>query len=251
MSYDISLMGATYPSVPSILLPQNGGGYAQYYAMDGNMDFLGKGAECINSSLYSKEDSLKNTDWHGWTPSTASKTCVASLTATTFAADLAAYEYYIVWECSVDPVYNSGTTNKALSLLSRGYIIQDILKRPSSPANAAAGIYNGNACVSLYSGTYLKYYGTTTNTLAQTWAASYGWYFGATAATFSNSTSDTPTVTVKTPTMVARCSTTYQSTTNAGLVDEAESTWYIKGKLYRVKPNGILRAIYTNVCGLI
>lgn len=222
----------------------------QYYDMSGDMAFLGKDAEVVDASLYSKEDYLKNTDWHGWTPSTTATVIVASATTGTFAADLATYSYYLVWECGVDPVYPSQASNVAKSILTRAYIVQEITKRPSSVANIGSHTFNGNACASVYASSLLEYYNGS-GTLTNTWAASYGWYFSAVAATFSNSTTDAPTVTVKTPTLTARCSTTYLSTANAGHVNENTSTFFIRGKLYRVKRNGIMRSLYEKVVGLV
>lgn len=248
---DVIINGAQYNGVPSIIVPDAGGGNAEFFDMSGDMAFLGKNAECINSDLYSIEDTLDNTLYNGWTPSTTARAIVTTKTAATFAADLSKYDYYLVWECGVDPAYTGTPTQKALTILARTYIVQEICKRPSTWANIEAANFNGNACVSLYAQNFLRYYGTTTGTATYSWSASYGFYFGATAATFSNSTSNTPTVTVKTPTLSARCHTTYFSTTNAGLIDQPNSGWSIHGKLYRVKRNGILHSIYGRIVDLI
>ena len=248
---DIIISGTQFSGVPSIIVPQVGGGNAQFYDMSGDMAWLGKDAECINDNLYSIEDTLENTLYNGWTPSTTAKTIVAAKTAGTFSADLSQYDYYIVWECGVDPVYTGAPKQKALTILARTYIVQEIFKRPSSWANIEAANFNGNACVSLYAGNFLRYYGTVAGTENYSWSVLYGFYFGATAATFSNTTSNTPTVTVKTPTLSTRCSATYFSTTNAGLIDQPNSGWSIRGKLYRVKRNGVLHGIYGNVVRLI
>ena len=223
----------------------------RFYDMSGDMAWLGKDAECINESVYSKSGALKDTLYKGWTPSTTAKAIVATATAGTFAADLSQYQYFLVWECGVDPVYTGTPAQTALPLLSRAYIVQELMKRPSSWANIEAGNFNGNACASLYASTLLRYYGTTTGTVTYTWAASYGFYFGATAATFSNSTADSVTVTVKSPTLSTRCSTTYFSTGNAALVDQDKSTYFIRGKVYRVRANATLRSIYGKVAGLV
>ncbi len=248
---DIQIAGNTFTEVPSIVIPKVGGGNAEFYDLSSDMAWLGGGAECINDNVYTIEDTLDNTAFNGWTPSTTAKALVATKTAGTFVADLSEYDYYIVWECGVDPVYTGTPTLKAHTLLARCYIVQQICKRPSSWANIEADNFNGNACASVYSGNFLRYYGTTTGTATYTWSVSYGFYFGATAATFSSSTSNTPTVTVKTPTVNARCSTTYMSTSNAGLVDQANSNWWIHGKLYRAKSDGVLRGIYNQVVRII
>jgi hypothetical protein len=248
---DIIINGSQFNEVPSIVVPQAVGGNAEFFDMSGDMAWLGKNAECINDNVYSIEDTLDNTLFNGWTPSTTAKAIVSAKTAATFAADLSKYDYYLIWECGVDPAYTGTPTQKALTILARTYIVQELCKRPSSWANIEAGNFNGNACTSLYTSNFLRYYGTTTGTVTYTWAVSYGFYFGATAATFSSSTANNPTVTVKTPTLSTRCSTTYFSTGNAALVDQANSKWWIHGKLYRVKSNGVLRGIYGKVVDII
>lgn len=248
---DVIINGAQYNGVPSIIVPDAGGGNAEFYDMSGDMSFLGKNAECINSNFYSFSDTLANTDFAGWTPSTTARTLEAAKTVGTFSADLADYDYYLVWDCRCDPAYTGTPTLKAHTLFARCYIVQEICKRPSNWANIEADSFNGNACASLYAGNFLRYYGTTTGSVTYSWSASYGFYFSAASATFSSSTSNTPTVTVKTPAFYSRCSTTYFSTANAKLVDQENSTWSMQCKLYRVKSNGVLRGIYGKVVDII
>ena len=222
-----------------------------YYDMSGAMSFLGAGVELVNGSLYSISDKLKNTSFNGWTPSTTATTIVASKTAATTSCDIGNYDYFIVWECGCDPVYTGSPTLKAHFLFSRAYLVQTVIKRPSTWANIQADNFNGNASVNIYTSNFLRYYGTTTGSVTYTWSQSYGIYFAATAATFASSTADTTNVTIKTPTVSARCSTTYMSTGNAALVDQDKSTFFIRGKLYRVKPSALFHGIYEKVVDLI
>ena len=223
-----------------------------YYDMSGAMSWLGKNATLVDNAVYSKTDTLKNTSFNGWTPSTTATTIVSSAAAKTFAADLGNYEYYLVWDCKCDMDYtNQSPTLKAHLLFSRCYLVQHITKRPSTFANIQSSNFDGNACTSLYTSNFLRYYGTTTGSVTYSWSTSYGIYFSAAAATFSSSTSDTPTVTIKTPTVSARCSTTYFSTGNAAKVNQDKSTYSIVGKLYRVEKEGIIRNIYDHVVSLI
>lgn len=244
--------GTLLADVPSLILPKTGGGTAQFYDMDGPMMWLGKDAECINSNVYTKSDTLANTDFASWTPSTTAKTIVAATSPATFSADLSQYQYYLIWDCACDMDYTGASpTLKAHFLFSRCYLVQEITKRPSSFANIQNANFDGNACTSLYASNFLRYYGTTTGSVTYSWSTSYGIYFGASAATFSNSTSNTPTVTIKSPTVAARCSTTYFSTGNAAKVNQSNSTWSIKGKLYRIKRDGIIKNIYEHVVDLV
>ena len=224
----------------------------QYYDMSGDMSWLGKDAELVDGSVYSIESTLANTTFATWTPSTTASTIVSAVNAKTFAADLANYEYYLVWDCRCDMDYTDASpTLKAHFLFSRAYLVQEVMKRPSTFANIQSNTFDGNVCASLYNSNFLRYYGTTTGSVTYSWAASYGIYFAVTAATFSNTTSNTPTVTIKTPTVAARCSTTYFSTANAAKVNKANSEWSITGKLYRIKKTGIVNNIYQKTSAMI
>ena len=224
-----------------------------YYDMSGEWAFLGKGAEIVKTDFYSKVDYLKNTSWHGWTPSTTAQTCVASVNCTTFTAtDVADYDYFIVWECGVDPVYTGTPTNKALPQLARAWFLQAIERRPSTWANIQASNFNNTVNVNAYNSSFLRYYGTTTGTSTFTWGASYGFYFANTAATISSATAASPTITPKTPTLSARCSTTYMSTTSAAAIDENNTKWWIKGKyVIRCKKTSFYQGFYNKTVALI
>lgn len=248
---DIALMGAVYPDVPSIILPTDGGGTAQFYDMSGDWSWLGKDAEIIQTDFYSEVDTLDNTDFNGWSPSSTAKIIVPSvaLTSAKFTAtDLANYEYYMVWECGVDPVYTGDPAEKALTVMARAMLIQEIGRRYASWAAIESDTITGNASMNFPVYSFLRYYGTTAGSITYTWAASYGFYFGYTAPTLSSTTLASPTITPKTPTLSTRCSTTYFSTANAGLVDQANSHWWIKGsKIIRVKREGVLAAFYHRI----
>ncbi|MGX8704089.1 MAG: hypothetical protein ACSW8H_06530 [bacterium] len=224
-----------------------------YYNMGGDMAWLGKGAELVDGNLYSATFKLSDTEWSSWTPGTTAGVMVTSVTqsAKFTASDMANNEYAIIWECGFDPVWDGTETLKALPLLSRAYLVQQLFRRPNSWAMIQAANANANTCASAFTGTFMRYYGTTTGTATYTYSASYGFYFSLVASTFSSSTSDNPTVTLKTPSMSARCNTTYFSTGNAAKIDTVKSTGYIRGKLYRIKRDGFLRGIYNNVVRLI
>ena len=253
MAQNITIAGASYEAVPSIIVPKTGGGEAEYHDMADPMSFLGKDVELVNDNLYFAEYTLADTAFNTWTPSSTAQVCVASVTKNSkfTATDLPNYEYYLCWECGCDPVYDGTQTLKALTTQSRAFLIQEIFRRPTSSTNIGNKNYNGDVCNSAFTQTFMRYYGTTTGSLTYTWSASYGFYFGLVASTFSSTTSDSPNINLKTPTMSARCSTTYLSTTNAGKIDKDASKCWIKGKLYRVKRNGWLRGATEQAVRLI
>ena len=250
---DIAIAGATFQAVPSIIVPKAGGGNAQFYDMDDDKSFLGTDVECIDDNAFSKTFCLADTDYGSWTASTTAQTILASETknAAFQATDLADNGYYIVWECGLDPVYVGTPAETALPKLARSIIVQEILKRPYTLADIASGTWGRNACVSLMTQNFMRYFGTTVGTETFTWTTSYGFYFAATAATFSSNTSASPNVTIKTPTLVTRCSNTYFSTTNANMIDADESAGFIRAKVFRTSRSGFMRNIYRQVVNLV
>ena len=266
---DVIIHGVTYNDVPQIRVLTTDGGVARFtdisettatagdvangkvfYTADGSeslgtfvWDFKGYKPELTNSNLYSFSATLANTDFKTWTPSTTASTIVASKTAGTFSADLENYEYLIHWKCSFDGVYPAGTTLKAAPVCEVGDLWQTVCKRPSNLANIQTGTFNGNACITLNS-TPLNVYYNTSGTLTSTYSLSYGVYPAVAAATFSSSTSNTPTVTVKTPSISARCNSSYFSTGMAAAIDQSKSVVKIQGELWRVPVGATTRSLY-------
>lgn len=219
--------------------------------MTGSLSWLGADVEFVTEydPLTKK---LSATSFASWTPSTTATDILATQNLGTFVTeDFANHEYYILWECSMPIVTADTATKKALPLFAVSSQVQSIYKRPSSWANIEATNFNGNVCSSLAAGTFLRYYGSTTGTMTYTWATSYGFYFTLTAATFSSTTAANPTVTVKTPKVTARCSTTYMSTANAALIDQEKTVITINAKVYRAKSRGVFHGNYENVIKLI
>ena len=245
---DIVIAGATYPDVPSIILPTSGGGTTEFYDMNTNLSWLGAGAEQVEGQFYEKIDTLDNTLYNGWTPSTTAKAIVASVTLSNekfVAENVTDYTYYIIWEGGCEPQYTSTPTQKALTVFARFLVIQALAKRPSSWTNVVDGNSNSIVNQAAYTGTFLRYYGTTTGSITYTWAGSNGFYASATAPSISSATATSPTITPKTPALNAKCSTTYLSTTNAGLVDQVNSVWWIRGKgIYRAKSSTFFDGVY-------
>lgn len=248
---DITIAGASFEQVPSIVVPKVGGGNASFFDMDDTLSWLGGGVEFVKDfDPITKK--LSETSFATWTPSTTAKDILATQNLGTFTTeDFESYEYYILWECNIPVVSADTATKKALPVYAVSSQVQSVYKRPSTWANIEAHNFNGNACSSLATGTFLRYYGTTTGTITYTWATSYGFYFTLTAATFSSATATNPTVTVKTPKVTARCSTTYMSTANAELIDQDKTVITINAKVYRAKSEGVFHGNYENVIRLI
>lgn len=212
-------------------------------------DFKGFRPELLDGNLYDYTVSLADTLYATWTPSTTAKAIVATANIDTFSADLSKYEYLLRWRCTFDAIYEEGYTLKTAPVREVAELWQTIMKRPNSLATIEDDDFIGNACITFVSIPLMVYHNSS-GALTYTYAISYGVYPAVTAATFSSSTSNTPTVTIKRPTYNARCSATYFSTTSANRIVDAESIIRIKGELYRVPKGSTMRATYDDMIDL-
>jgi len=214
-------------------------------------NYLGDGGELIEEIYPKTSVLLKNTSFNGWTPSTTAKTIVSSstLSSKAFTADFSQYEYFLRWRWSVDVAYKSGATLKVQIYRPCSEVWQWIGKRPSSLANIGSESFNGNACVTYYTASLLSYYNSS-GSMTYTWSATYGLYASVAACTFASSTADSTTVTPKTPTWNARCSTTYMSTTRASELDQDNTKLIMRGELWRIKKNGAVRTMLEHCCDI-
>ena len=253
MAYDVTLQGATYSAVPSVILPQDGGGNAQFYAMNGPLSFLGADAQLV-TTLTLADIKLSGTDFNGWTPSTTAKDILASRTAGTFVAtDSPNWNYYIVWETVIpEVVYTGSPVDKAKPLYFVAVHVNEIYRRPSSYANIKTATLNNAVNMSAFTASnFLRYYGSTQGSVTYTWSASYGFYAGITAATLSSASADSPTITAKSPKVTARCSTTYFSTGNAALVDQDNTIIKQKAYIYKAKIPTLMQGMWNRVISLV
>lgn len=215
-----------------------------YFDMTGANAWMGAGAELVTTFTMA-DVKLSATSYASWTPSTTASDILATRNAGTFVADLENYDYYLVWETGIPVVVPASTTKKSLPIFTAAYQVQQLFRRPSSFAQIEAGTYSAAACISAYTNNFIRYYGTTQNSATYSWGLSYALYATLTAATFSSTSSDNPTVTVKSPKVSARCSSTYMSTTSAAAIDQTNTIISQKCLVYRVKKQtGFIRGVY-------
>jgi hypothetical protein len=248
---NIQLMGATYPTVPSVLLPNDQSGMSEFFDMSDDMSWLGADATLVHE-ITPITVALKDTNFNTWTPSSTAATVVASQTLSAasqkyVATDLlkdGGYNYINVWNMKMPIVYTGTPTNKALPVFSCGLLISALFRRYSSYTNLINGNLNDNVTAQVTLSNFLKYYGKTEGTVTYSNSASYGFYYANVAPTISSSSAVSPTITLKTPTMSARCSTTYMSTANAALIDKENTKLSITCKVYRVRQDSYLQGYY-------
>lgn len=199
--------------------------------------------ELIENIYDSGDIKLSDTLFDSWTPSTTAKTIRASQTAGTFSAHMGDYEYLIKWEFGFNAVTVSGATLKSQVLYEGADQWQALHKRPSSWANIEAENFNGNACTTYYTVPFMRYW-KSSGDLSYTHSISYGVYPVLVSSTFASSTANNTTVTLKTPSVSARCNATYFATARASQLDKDLSTFRIVGKLYRTEIPGEVRKMY-------
>lgn len=211
------------------------------------LSWLGQEAELI--ATYAKETTqLSSTSFNGWTPSTTAKTIKSGSSLTATAVDMGEYDYILRWQFFCEPVYSGSETNTARMVKTAQEIYQGIFRRPNSLANIATLTDAGNACQTINTPSLMEYWNNNSSHTF-TWSASYGIYAAATAATFASSTNLQTNLTPKRPSISARCSTTYQSTSNMGKITQASTYFYTQGWLYRVRKGKSLGYNqYRNVC---
>lgn len=234
MTKNVTLLGASYPDVPSILLPQTGGGSAEFYADKGSWE--GKNLEFVQD-LGTVNWTLDDTSYSSWTPSEASATLIKERTDfTTFVADMANYDYVIKWFSKIVPAYVDGAELKAYEISQYTIATTFVFRYWSTRAAIYAGTKNANGSLSsLYYLLTHCYNANGADTISNNNES--GIYSHATAITLSNSTSVTPTITVRTPRIYARASRGILSLTNAGKIDTTNTTITMEAKLYRM-PSG-------------
>lgn len=234
MAKNVTLQGADYPNVPSIIVPKTGGGTAEFIDMDVDLGWMGPNAVHVGT-IYSKDYTLADTGFNTWTPSTTATVIVATgAVSQTQVVDLEHYEYLVRWRCEFINALKSGATKKAQIEKQLGSHWQSIHRRPYGLDNITSLTDSRNYCTNTYATSTLLVYWNTSGTKTWTTTNSYGIYQTYQAATLSSNTSLTPTVTFNYPSISARCYSSYFSTTRAAEVDKANATVKIRGDLYRI-----------------
>lgn len=183
--------------------------------------------------IYDQTFNLKShTTYPSWTASTTAKSIMATKTAGTFtASNMSTTSYLIRWKCVTDIAYNTGATLVKIPIQQVAILDQYIYRRPSNWSNLMSKTRNYNVYTNMTALPVTKYYNGEGN-VAIGWTNSYGLYAGVPTPTFSSSSAESPTVTVKTPIWNARCSTTYFDTARYGDIDQENTTFHIIGEVY-------------------
>lgn len=272
---NIIINGANYNDVPHIIIPKQGGGDSLWADTSG-VDALaadvksGKkivdanGAELTGTYLwdwksiqpelwqndyYHTSFTLGSTNFATWTPSKTASAIKSASNVGTFTADLTTYEYIFRWRNQFDAAYNTGAilTNQVYREVSD--LWQCVFRRPNTNANVTAANFNYTVCITIYNTPLTMYYNAS-SVLTPYFSVAYGIYAGATATGISSTSSNTPTITVKTPSWNARCSDTYMTTTRATELDQTNSIIKMRCDIYRVPVGSIMRVLFGGLIDL-
>ena len=192
---------------------------------------------------------LSSTSFATWTPSTTYTTIYASSDVGTAVLDLVNYNYNIVWFFDIEYKYDGTESSASKALRTCQSLQQSIYKIPSGLSYLQSKNYNGNYCATLFTAGLIDYYNAS-SAPKLTYTLAVGAYLNATAATFSSSSSNTPTLTVKTPSIRFVCNNTYLSTANCAKIDKANTKFTLRGELWRVDKDSVMQGMYRNIVEL-
>lgn len=207
---DLQIAGATYPEVPSILIPKVGGGYAEYTEGGGGSItltpfVLRPDAELIQS--YS-DDQWLVADAGIELPaySTTAKTLKATSNLTpTITMDYTAYDYYVVERTLAIPAYSADTKAKGRNEFFASSYIYEIVDIPANSFVADGGkAVTSRTVAAAGQGFVRMLYWSSATAIALYTATTYGIAMGVTAPTIASGV-----LTIKTPTWLIRGNTTY------------------------------------------
>ena len=231
MTKNVTLLGASYPDVPSIILPQTGGGSAEFYADNGSWE--GSNFEFVQNLDTLHWNLHDDTSYESWTPSTTqAKIKDVSNCPTTFVADLLNYEYLVKQFVTINYVYTQDMTNTARTICGYTVCNIELFRIPTTEARLSSRSFNSNISGAITQSYFHKYI-TTANAVRFTNSSSYPLIVAQQTFSLSSSTSDTPTVTVRTPVVNVRCYSSYFPESSAALLDAEKTTIDIETKLYR------------------
>lgn len=235
---NITLLGVDYPDVPAVQLPLTGGGFATFSEGSG-----GDGFEYV-TTLYDETIKLADTGFATWTPTTTATAILASQNVGTFVAtSVKDHDYWSKFRFIVNIAYEDGFSPiKATPIKVVGQNWYAITRRASTIAYMQSGNRNYNGVDSISNTWQIAYYtSATANTLAL--SPAYAFYLVNVAPTLSSTSASSPTVTIKRPTVNARCSTTYMATGVVPHIDQDKSTIRLINEIYRSTNVGFRRSL--------
>ena len=189
---------------------------------------------------------LKDTDFDTWTPSTTEKVILASADFGTFEADMANYDYIVKWTFETNLSYLAGATLAVMPKKQMTIAAQSLNRRPQNYSKFVEKTLTENYYNSplIVIPAYIYY--NSSGAIRYASQGSYGFNISQVIPEYSNNISDTPTVTLKRPTVRARCDMTYMSTARAAEIDK-NSTITLKCEVYRVDKPAMVETVFNEL----
>ena len=231
---DISIAGATYLDVPSILIPKaDGSGYAEY-SEGGSLQpyVLRPDAELVHRW---EQDQYLIADQGIELPaySTTAKTLKATANLTPVIAIDADYDYFVVERLYCKPDYSDDTVAKGRYEYFLSAYLYELIEIPANTLKA----FNGKTVTAVQrafagQGFIRGLYWSSATALALYTATTYGVAMGITAPAISGTN-----ITVKAPTELIRGSTTYLTSAMWKLITDIRFQYVIEA--YRAPKNNL------------
>lgn len=233
MAKNVSLLGANYLDVPSIILPQVGGGQAEFFA--DRATWLGANAELMKT--FTRNYTFDDTSFSSWTPSSSAVSIKANEEVDVCSMDLAEYEYVVLWISDISIAYDSleGLTKAPLKHVS---VYCHHMFRRTKPivASMEGSLLDGNATG--YAGTHVIDYINQNGVETIEWGANQGFYTSQSTQNSTNSTSTNTSFRIKTPVLYAKAGNNYLDAATVPRIDSSESTVKYVCQIGRVKKGG-------------
>ena len=205
MPYTVEINGATFPDVPSIVVPKSGGGNASFFA-DLKPILLRPDAELVQTYTH---DSLVVEDDEVTLPayktSAATTILAAANLSPTITLDYVGYDWFVVERFLTTPVYNTAAVAKSRNEFAAGSVLYELTDIPANSFKAADGTLYASRSVATNAYTcYRLLYWSSASALAAYTSTSYGVHQVATAPAISSGK-----WTIKAPAVSFRGSTSY------------------------------------------
>lgn len=184
----------------------------------------------------SKDIKLSDTNWSNITPSNTAQEILASSTYTQqlSAIDIVNYDYVVRWTFRSTLSYDGSQTSSLLCYGVAANIYYVSGRRPNNYAQIISDTFNYNYCATDLAVNGIIDYLSSSGNRSITYTSAYGVCPAFVAQSLSSTSSQTPNMTLKSPTINARCGTNYWSTSNATHVDPAKSSIHFQCDVYRV-----------------
>lgn len=205
----------------------------QYASANVQRPFMGDNPTLIRSFLADKVY-LKDTGYATWTPSTSASVIVPSADVFTFDADMLHKDYVLCIQYYVRLFYNEGAQQRGMFLEGSSEAWTAMYRYPSGINQLLDRNNNANGANPMVQTVNTTHYYSANGGETSVYSLAYGITCAVQMPTVSNTTTNNPTYTVKSPSINARCHDSYLTTYNAAYVDKNTSYYQLKYILYSV-----------------